>query len=217
VGFTDGGSAISGCAAVALATGISNSKTATCSTASLTTGTHNIVGSYAGDAANSGSISVTLSQGINAAPAASLINPSFETPVLPSGGYQYNPSTTGIGWTFSPNSGIERNGSAWNASSAPDGVQAAFIQSISTISQTLSLNAGSYTLAFKAAQRNGQIQPVRVTVDGAQIGSLVSPASISFSSFSIPFSVATSGSHTIVFTGTDPNDRTTFIDSVTIQ
>jgi len=137
--------------------------------------------------------------------------------VLPSGGFQYNPSGAGIGWTFSPNSGIESNGSAWNAASAPDGVQAAMIQGISTISQTLNLNAGSYTLTFKAAQRNGQIQPVRVTVDGTQIGSLVSPASTGFSSFSIPFSVATTGSHTIVFTGTDSNDSTTFIDSVTIQ
>jgi hypothetical protein len=146
-----------------------------------------------------------------------LVNPSFETPVLPSGGYQYNPSATGIGWTFSSNSGIQGNGSAWSAAAAPDGVQTAFIQSISSISQTLSLNAGSYTLTFKAAQRNGQIQPVRVTVDGTQIGSLVSPPSTGFSSFSIPFSVATTGSHTIVFTGTDSNDRTTFIDSVTIQ
>jgi hypothetical protein len=45
----------------------------------------------------------------------------------------------------------------------------------------------------------------------------VSPASTSFSGFSIPFSVATTGTHTITFTGTDPSDKTTFIDEVTLQ
>jgi hypothetical protein len=58
------------------------------------------------------------------------------------------------------------------------------------------------------------VQPVKVMVDGTQIGSLVSPASGSFAAFSIPFSVASSGTHTIMFAGTDPNDRTTFIDAV---
>jgi hypothetical protein len=153
-------------------------------------------------------------------PPASLVNPSFEIPAL-SGGYQYNPSATGIGWTFSANSGIQGNGSAWGAAPAPNGVQTAFIQGTSTITQTLSLNAGSYTLSFQAARRSccvaPYVQPIKVTIDGAQIGGLVSPASTSFSIFSIPFSVATTGAHTIVFTGTDANDKTTFIDSVTIQ
>jgi len=92
-----------------------------------------------------------------------------------------------------------------------------FIQGTGSISQTLSLSAGSYSLSFKAAQRSGQIQPIQVTLDGIQIGSPVSPSSTSFSSFSIPFSVATTGAHTIAFTGTDPNDKTTFIDAVMLQ
>ena len=153
-------------------------------------------------------------------PPASLVNPSFEIPALGSG-YQYNPNVPGIGWTFSANSGIQGNGSAWGAAAAPDGTQTAFVQGTSTVTQTLSLNAGSYTLSFQAAQRSccvvPYVQPIKVTVDGTQIGSLVSPASTSFSSFSIPFSVATSGAHTIAFTGTDPNDKTTFIDKVTLQ
>ena len=85
----------------------------------------------------------------------------------------------------------------------------------------MSLNAGSYTLSFQAARRSccvaPYVQPIKVTVDGTQIGSLVSPANTSFSIVSIPFSVAMTGAHTIVFTGTDVNDKTTFIDSVTIQ
>src|SRR5207249_7425384 len=104
------------------------------------------------------------------APPASLVNPSFEIPAL-GGGYQYNPSAPGIGWTFSANSGIQGNGSAWGAAPAPNGTQTAFIQIISSISQTLSLNAGSYTLSFQAARRGSQVQPVKVTIDGTQIGS----------------------------------------------
>jgi hypothetical protein len=160
-----------------------------------------------------------LSQVVNSGSvSASLINGSFETPSLGSG-YQYNPSGSGIGWTFS-SSGIQGNGSAWGAAPAPAGTQTAFIQGTSTMSQTLSLNAGTYTLSFSAAQRPccvwPYVQPVKVTVDGAQIGALVTPASTSFSAVSINFSVATSGAHTLAFSGTDPSDMTTFIDAVTL-
>jgi hypothetical protein len=217
VGFTADGNTLAGCGAVALPAGSANVKTATCDSASLTAGTHSIVATYGGDSANAGSTSSALSQVVNSGPPpSSLVNPSFEIPAL-SGGYQYNPSAPGIGWTFSVNSGIQGNGSAWGAAPAPAGIQTGFIQRTSTITQTLSLNAGSYTLSFQAARRGSQVQPVKVTIDGTQIGNLISPASSSFSAFSIPFSVATTGAHTIVFTGTDPNDKTTFIDSVTVQ
>jgi Bacterial Ig-like domain (group 3) len=100
-------------------------------------------------------------------------------------------------------------------------VQTAFIQSTSTISQALSLDAGSYVLSFAAAQRaccvSPFVQPIRVSVDGTQIGSLVSPASTSFASYSISFSVASTGTHTITFAGTDATDKTTFIDAVTLS
>jgi len=217
INFTDGGVSISGCSAIALA-GSGNTRTAQCSTSALSGTTHSIVANYGGDISNNGATSTALSQVVNSAALPSaLVNPSFEIPVLPSGGYQYNPSATGIGWTFSPNSGIQRNGSAWGAATAPDGVQTAFIQTTSSISQALSLNAGGYTLTFKAAQRSGQIQPIRVTIDGTQIGSLVSPASTTFALVSLPFSVASSGTHTLTFSGTDANgDKSTFIDNVTL-
>ena len=40
--------------------------------------------------------------------------------------YVYNP--TGGGWTFSVSAGVQRNGSAWGAPKAPNGVQTAFLQ-----------------------------------------------------------------------------------------
>ena len=64
VNFSDGGTSISGCVAVGL-TGSGNSKTAICSTASLSSGTHSIVASYSSDAANAASSSPALSQVIN--------------------------------------------------------------------------------------------------------------------------------------------------------
>ena len=63
-----------------------------------------------------------------------------------------------MGWTFS-GAGIEGNGSAWSAASAPDGTQAAFVQGTSSIAQTVSLNAGSYTISFQAAQRSCCVAP----------------------------------------------------------
>jgi hypothetical protein len=220
VAFTSDGTTLIGCSAAALPTGSANSKTVTCSTASLAAGTHSIVATYAGDATNNGSTSATLSQVVNSgALPTTPVNPSFEIPAL-SGGYQYGPSGSGVGWTFSGGSGIQSNGSVWGATAAPDGRQTPVIHGTGVISQTLTVTAGSYTLSFAAAQRSCCVspyeQPIQVAIDGTPIGSLVSPASASFSGFSIPFSVSTSGAHTITFTGTVASDKTTFIDNVVL-
>ncbi len=156
--------------------------------------------------------------------AAQLVNSSFETPTLP-GSFMYNPTGAGVGWTFADKSGVQANGSAWAGASAPDGSQTAFIQNLGAISQSVNLNAGSYTLSLETARRaysspaGSNLQPIKVTIDGQQIGDLVSPADTSFSSVSIPFSIAGNGAHTLRFAGTVFNagdDRTTFIDTVTI-
>jgi hypothetical protein len=60
VNFTDGGSSISGCAAVALSGG-----SAQCPTSTLAQGTHSIVAKYSGNAGNAASQSTPLSQMVN--------------------------------------------------------------------------------------------------------------------------------------------------------
>lgn len=61
------------------------------------------------------------------------------------------------------------------------------------------------------------VEPVRVSVDGAQVGSLVSPGSTSFAAFNIVFSIATSGTHATMFAGTDPSNKATHIDAVRLH
>ena len=152
-----------------------------------------------------------------------VVNGSFEIPALGSN-YKYDPTGTGVGWTFGGTSGIQGNGSIWAAPNAPDGVQTALIQNLGTISQTINFNAGSHTLFMQVARRiqgvpAGGVQPIKVSIDGQQIGGLISPTSSSFSLFTIPFSIATSGAHTLSFAGTvgaTGDNLTTFIDDVVI-
>ena len=62
VTFKDGAATIPGCAAVNLAFGFGNSRTAYCYAYSLTLGTHSIVATYNGDTNNGAASSPTLSQ-----------------------------------------------------------------------------------------------------------------------------------------------------------
>lgn len=64
VSFKDDVSTIAGCAAVALG-GSGSSRSAACSTATLTAGTHSITAAYSGDGANMGSTSAVLSESVN--------------------------------------------------------------------------------------------------------------------------------------------------------
>ena len=102
-----------------------------------------------------------------------IVNPDFENGTLVANGgtYQYNPSGTDFGWTFSPSSGIETNGSAFTPPNTTSNTRAGFVQSAGgtngSISQTFSLPAGTYTLSFLAANRvfGGQ-QAINITVNG---------------------------------------------------
>jgi hypothetical protein len=148
-------------------------------------------------------------------------NDGFETPSIGSS-YRYNPS--GGLWAFSgssPNgSGIVGNGSLFGNPTAPEGVQAAFVQEYGSISQPISgFTPGiNYTVSFLAAERPGNAQTWNLTVNGAVVASF-NPGSIatSYANYAAAFT-ATAATETVAFVGTDlaGGDNTVFIDSVRI-
>jgi hypothetical protein len=90
INFKDGGASIAGCSAVALA-GSGNSRTAACTTSTLSVATHSIVASYGGDASNLASNSATFSQ---------VVNTAGPVPTTTSLASSKNPSTVGTSVTF---------------------------------------------------------------------------------------------------------------------
>jgi hypothetical protein len=158
-------------------------------------------------------------------PAFGLANASFETPNVGTSGYRYNP--TGGSWTFSGDSGIQSNGSAWGAPTAPSGTQTAFLQIYNganngSISQTVSFSsAGTYTLYFESALRayhNGAIS-FNVLVDGTVVGTCSPTSTTSFTAYlTSPFTITAAGNHTVQFKAVGTSvDSSVFIDTVSIQ
>ena len=76
---------------------------------------------------------------------------SFEQPVAAAATYQLDPS--GTAWQFSGIAGVSSNGSPFTAGNpnAPDGTQVALIKGTGSMSQSVSLAAGTYSLSFLAA------------------------------------------------------------------
>jgi hypothetical protein len=155
------------------------------------------------------------------------VNFSFETPSIGSGNFEYDPS--GASWTFSGTSGngsgIIANGSGFSNPNAPQGVQAAFVQSYGSISQILyGFTQGiTYTVTFFAAQRPGGNQhggeSWNVTIDNNVIGSYNPGAgATSYVNYTATF-VASKANHTLAFVGMDlaTGDNTVFIDDVRIS
>ncbi len=152
-------------------------------------------------------------------------NFGFELPSIGSGNHQYNP--IGGYWIFGGGggngSGILANGSAFSNPNAPEGGQAAFVQSYGVIAQTLSgfVPGNSYTITYAAAQRSGSSQnggeSWNVMIDGKVIQTN-HPGGTSYASYATTF-VASAATHTLSFVGTDlaGGDNTVFIDNVAIN
>lgn len=158
------------------------------------------------------------------APPLVAINGGFETPST--GSYIYNP-TGGI-WQFGAESGVTANGSLFTNGNpmAPDGTQAAFLQRLGIMLQTLTgLVPGiTYEIAYQAAQRatgaswNSAGQTWNVSIDGVPIASFAPPqGATSYVEYSVRFT-ATAGSHVLAFAGTNLHggDNTVFIDGVKV-
>jgi hypothetical protein len=152
-----------------------------------------------------------------------LSDPGFETPSVGTGTYgafQYQP--TGTPWTYSALAGVAGNGSGFTSGNpnAPEGAQVAFLQGPSSVSQAVTLAAGTYSVSFSAAQRQNvqySSQTFQVQVDGTVVGTFT-PGSANYTAYNTASFTVTAGSHTITFVGLDPDgsdkDNTAFIDQV---
>jgi len=150
-----------------------------------------------------------------------VINPAdFNTPIVGKGAYQYNPG--GSPWTFQGSAGLAGDDSAFTRGTAPEGVQVAFVQALGSISQSVTIPAGTYTIGFNAAQRSIFFlthQSFEVLVDGNVVGTFNSLALTDFIHLATPSFAVTTGSHTITFQGTDVQggDNTVLLDQVAIN
>ena len=152
-------------------------------------------------------IFTTLSPPVPAIP-----NGGFESPVIT--GFVMNPQPNV--WTFTGGgAGMQANGSAFGAKTAPEGVQTALFQQAASISQTFDFPAGNYAISFKVAQRGTQAQTFEVYFDATLIGK-VQPAAADFELFVSSTFTATAGAHKITITGTNTHggDNSGFVDDV---
>lgn len=151
------------------------------------------------------------------AKAVTVLDPSFETPYLP--GLNYAP--TGSDWTFSNPAGIDSG--AFFDGSPPNGSQAGFIQTGSSIAGTISQSLSgftvgeSYTVTFWIAGRPGYpADPVTVTLGGTDLGTFA-PSSTYFSQVTTSAVVAGSTDMTLLFAGAaSASDIGSAIDLVSV-
>ncbi len=144
-----------------------------------------------------------------------LVNPSFEVGNPGYHGGLYD------GWTFSGNSGIDHTGGAFGGT-AEDGNQFAFLQMVSSISQTFTLASSSSVSAdFWESVRTSwgnQSQVIAVSLDGTQVGLFPAASLTSMTQETTNPLVLSAGPHTLTFTGTGGTggDTTAFIDNVNL-
>ncbi len=155
VAFADGAATLAGCGAVALA-GNGSSRTATCSTSSLATGSHAMTARYSGDAGNAASTSPSLTQVIDPAAAASVTTLASSS----------NPSTEGQIVTFT----------ATVSGSAPTGTVAfqdgaSPITNCGTVTLTGSGNTRTARCAIASLAAGTHAVSARYAGDAANLGS----------------------------------------------
>jgi hypothetical protein len=156
----------------------------------------------------------------------SVVNGSFETPVLNSDSFSYDPG--GATWTFLNDSGIiNAPGAGFFGPPAPDGNQYAFLQSANNpgaFSESITFSlSGTYQLSYLVAGRSdngggaaGDLA-YEVLFDSTVIGNDSTTTGQPFTLRSFDF-VASSGTHTLTFESV-PNgaDNTAFFDLIAIQ
>ncbi len=152
------------------------------------------------------------------APVVTFFNASFEKPATTSA----RPGPMTNGWTFNSRAGVQHNDGPFGATSAPLGVQTAYLKTdggvSGVISQSINFKPGAYQMEFKAAKRTsfGGTQTFDVYFDDVVIGSYA-PTSGEYATYRTEAFETTGGRHTIQFVATTTvGDNTAFLDDVRI-
>ena len=150
-------------------------------------------------------------------------DPGFQMSPVGTGTSAYAYDPTGTPWSYSGSSGLAGNGSGFTGGNpdSPSGGQVAFLQGTGSISQTVSVNAGTYSVNLEAAQRandNNGGQEFEILVDNVVVAT-IAPVSGSYALYSTGDFTLAAGSHSIALVGLNPfgGDNTALIDQVNIQ
>jgi len=158
----------------------------------------------------------------------SIENGNFNQPIIEENTYQYLTGSTVPGWYFS-GAALLNNSKAWGYPTPyPNGNQCVSIQRESYINTVATLNSGiTYTLTFKACGRNCCMNPVEsnpiniqlytnLNAFISQIGNFTAPLS-SWTSYTFTFTVPSSQTYKIYFTGTNPGDASTALQGISLS
>ena len=161
-------------------------------------------------------------------PVPSIQNGSFETPGMSANSYTYYTSLTAAQkaqfvWNSTDNGGtggcLLNNSAAWGFTMAyPNGSQMFSLQKDATLSQSLYLYPGTYTLSWSHAMRNTQVNPYYFQLDGTNWGSTISASSTAWAATNATFTIAAAGYHSIGFRGTTTaSDQSVGLDNVSLS
>jgi hypothetical protein len=159
---------------------------------------------------------------VTAQPASPLpFTAGFENPVQGAGAWTYAPA--GAGWTFGSAAGIARNGSPWFVNPAPEGSQAAFLQSNSA-GAVMSRHyyfpvPGEYFIHFSMVRRSAGDpgNNVEVRINGVTIQTIShaeQPDDV-WRTFAVPYHCTTAGLQLLTFAGVRIGS-TSIIDNVRV-
>jgi annexin A7/11 len=135
-------------------------------------------------------------------PKSAIQNGNFNLPVIPNNSYK---TPTVPGWSVF-NATLMHNSRAWGYPTYPHGRQAASLQSLNSMSQTLYLQKGTYTLTFMSCGRPGYsgANTIDVQLNDTTIYTFT-PSTTAWASYSTPLNVTTPGPNVVGFVGTINN------------
>lgn len=149
------------------------------------------------------------------------LTPNTPTPVVPNGtfelpvisGFVMNPQPNV--WSFAGGGGQQRNGSAFGAQTAPEGVQTGLLQGDCQMYQTITFTTQHLAVSLMAAQRSSQKQTIDIQIDDVTIGS-IQPTSAVWAKYATPTFAVTAGDHKLTIKGSNAygGDNSAFVDDI---